>query len=365
MKFIKERHLFPGGNTSKGFYSFYSYILKQEDANRIVCLKGGPGTGKSSLMKKIANHFKEKGYSIEYHHCSSDADSLDGIVIKELKIAMLDGTSPHVVDPITPGAIDETVNLGVALDSKILEEIKEDIMKVQKNVSNNFKRAYMFLASAKDIHEDWTKLNASTINKAKISSLIEELKVDIFKDRLDGYGKERHLFSTAFTPSGIVTHAKELYLDFENKYVLTGGPGLDKSVVLSDIGLTAQRLGYFVEYLHDPFIPERIEHVFIPELSTCLMTENEISQATFDGKHYEMEDCCDMALLDSLYDEIEYDMDLFYLIINKALAFILQAHVLHDDLEAFYIKAMDYEVVDKIYDELIAKFESFENIKDK
>lgn len=92
----KERHMFPGGNTSKGFYSFYRYILGQEEANRIICIKGGPGTGKSSLMKKVGAHFLDKGYLIEYHHCSSDNNSLDGVVIKELKVAILDGTSPHV-----------------------------------------------------------------------------------------------------------------------------------------------------------------------------------------------------------------------------------------------------------------------------
>ena len=55
----KEINLFPGSNTSKGFYSFYRYILTQDNANRILCLKGGPGTGKSSLMKKVGKK-KEK-----------------------------------------------------------------------------------------------------------------------------------------------------------------------------------------------------------------------------------------------------------------------------------------------------------------
>lgn len=87
--------VFPGGNTSKGFYSFYRYILGQEEARRIICIKGGPGTGKSSLMKKIAQTFNEKGYDIERHHCSSDNNSLDGVVVKGLNIAILDGTAPH------------------------------------------------------------------------------------------------------------------------------------------------------------------------------------------------------------------------------------------------------------------------------
>ena len=42
-----QRHYFPGNNTPLGFYSYYRYILSQKEASRIICLKGGPGTGKS------------------------------------------------------------------------------------------------------------------------------------------------------------------------------------------------------------------------------------------------------------------------------------------------------------------------------
>ena len=47
----KTRKMFPGGNTANGFYSFFDYIIPN-DVNRIFCLKGGPGVGKSSFMKK-------------------------------------------------------------------------------------------------------------------------------------------------------------------------------------------------------------------------------------------------------------------------------------------------------------------------
>ena len=65
---LKGRHFFPGGNTSKGFYSFYRYILSQDDAKRILCLKGGPGTGKSSLMKKVGDYFFSKGNTRSLTH---------------------------------------------------------------------------------------------------------------------------------------------------------------------------------------------------------------------------------------------------------------------------------------------------------
>lgn len=80
-----ERHIYPGGNTPKGFFSYYSYILGQREANKIVCIKGGPGVGKSSFIRKIGNDFLAEGENVDFMHCSSDADSLDGIVLKDRK----------------------------------------------------------------------------------------------------------------------------------------------------------------------------------------------------------------------------------------------------------------------------------------
>lgn len=85
---------FPGGNTSQGFYSLYNHMIGS-DANRILVIKGGPGVGKSTFMRAIGEAMLEKGYDVEYHCCSSDNGSLDGVVIPALKIALVDGTAPQ------------------------------------------------------------------------------------------------------------------------------------------------------------------------------------------------------------------------------------------------------------------------------
>lgn len=90
------RRVFPGGNTSLGFYSLYEYIVSPR-ANKIFILKGGPGVGKSSFMKGIAEKLLSLGMDIEYHHCSSDNNSLDGIYIPSIDVAFIDGTAPHRV----------------------------------------------------------------------------------------------------------------------------------------------------------------------------------------------------------------------------------------------------------------------------
>lgn len=359
MGIYKERDLFPGGNTSKGFYSFYRYILTQDEANRIFCLKGGPGTGKSSFMKKIAAYFSNLDYSIEYHHCSSDNNSLDGIVIKELKVAILDGTSPHIVDPINPGAVDEIVNLGIALDTDFLSKNKKEIININKEIGKTFKRAYRFLGSAKGVHEDWCTLNNESLNSSKVNSFIDSLKSKILVSSKSGFGGDRHIFSTAFTPNGIVTYNKYLSSKLDNLYILNGGPGLGKTDILRYIGTEAQKSGYYVEYLHDPFIPERLENIIIPELSSGIFTSNEISKVSYDKNIYDMRDLCSSHALLNREKEVHYDKTTFELLVNKALLCINNAKSLHDDLEKYYIGAMNFSIVDSIYNDTLEKIKKY------
>jgi len=92
----KLKKVFPGGNTSEGFYSFYDHIISPE-ATRIFIIKGGPGVGKSTFMRKIGEEMLSMGYNVEFHCCSSDNNSLDGVVIPEINVALIDGTAPHRV----------------------------------------------------------------------------------------------------------------------------------------------------------------------------------------------------------------------------------------------------------------------------
>ena len=84
------KSFFLGANSRHGFYSFYSELIDLKSDDTVYILKGGPGSGKSSLMKRVAAAAEEKGYEVERIFCSSDPDSLDGIIIPELARAVVD-----------------------------------------------------------------------------------------------------------------------------------------------------------------------------------------------------------------------------------------------------------------------------------
>lgn len=91
----KTLHFFLGANTPQGFVSRFDQLADPNDGWREFVIKGGPGTGKSSLMKRIAAEKGERCQRVEMIHCSSDVDSLDGVILPDIKTAIGDGTSPH------------------------------------------------------------------------------------------------------------------------------------------------------------------------------------------------------------------------------------------------------------------------------
>lgn len=93
-----EKHYFAAANTSAGFVSFFDALFDPKQLKKIYILKGGPGVGKSTLMKNAALAAQKNGFHPIFYHCSSDPKSLDGLLIPETGKAVLDGTAPHTVE---------------------------------------------------------------------------------------------------------------------------------------------------------------------------------------------------------------------------------------------------------------------------
>ncbi|MGL5417292.1 MAG: PRK06851 family protein [Clostridium sp.] len=355
----KDRHIFLGGNTSEGFCSFFDHIIDRESAKKIICLKGGPGTGKSSLMKKIAFHFNTLGYNIEQFHCSSDDHSLDGVAIQELGFAIVDGTAPHIVDPEYPGALDKIVDLAVALNKPNMVPHKDEIMALNSAISNLFKRAYKYFNAASVLYKDWADLNYSTLDKNKLAKLNLSINDSIFPNcRIAPIGKKRHLFSTAFSPNGVVSYLDTLVSDLNSIYILKGEPGLCKSELLTQISNTAIEYGYNVELYHNTLLPEKLAHIIIPELNIGVFSQSEISKLNFTGTIFNLTDLCDQSKLISIKEEIDFNKAEFELLLDKGLSLITQAKSLHDKLETYYVGNMDFNKINDIFDEIVKEVEA-------
>ena len=139
---------FAAANTEGGFSTLFDEIFSPSVLSRIYILKGGPGTGKSTLMKSIAFAAEAMGEDVEYYYCSSDTDSLDGIILRARKTAVIDGTAPHVKDPLYPGAVERIVNLGDAFDATGLEQQSEILKLLAEKKHRAYRAAYRYLSAA-------------------------------------------------------------------------------------------------------------------------------------------------------------------------------------------------------------------------
>lgn len=93
-------NFFVGANSGDGFQNLFGELVDLEDTYDLMVLKGGPGVGKNTFMRMIGQTMEQAGAAVEYLWCSGDPDSLDGVVLPELRCAVVDGTSPHGTAPL-------------------------------------------------------------------------------------------------------------------------------------------------------------------------------------------------------------------------------------------------------------------------
>ena len=113
---------FLGANAPEGFHSLFSELYDPLDGWQAYILKGGPGTGKSTFLRTVAQACDAKGVEYETIRCASDPRSLDAIRIESKKICLVDGTAPHVIEPKYPGAVEKTLELGAFRQDAPLRE---------------------------------------------------------------------------------------------------------------------------------------------------------------------------------------------------------------------------------------------------
>jgi hypothetical protein len=355
MSQAKIRHLFPGGNTSLGFFSYYGSILPQEEANRIFILKGGPGVGKSTFMRRIGEKMLEKGYDIEHLHCSSDNSSLDGIHIPALKIAFIDGTSPHIVDPKSPGAVDEILNFGDFWDETGLRTRKREIVETNKKISENFARAYQYIKAAAAVYEGNAAIYSSALDSSKLNRFTAGLISELFAAGAGaaGDGKERGLFASALTPNGYC-HYLDSVLTAGRVYELRGGLGTGEHRILEKVKAAAVERGYAVEVFYCALNPYKIEHLVIPDLDAALTTSNNYHRSTVQ-KHFSTDilDFMKPEVLEHYQEDMQQNSEEFDRLISIALQSIKKAKALHDHLETLYVPNIRFEEIDLLFEKTI------------
>jgi len=349
------KHLFPGGNTPWGFVSYFQYIIEPQ-ATRLFILKGSPGAGKSTFMKKIGNALLDLGYDVEFHHCSSDPDSLDGIMVPALQVAVIDGTAPHVVDPQYPGCFDEIINLGQFWDQDRLVAHKDEIIRLHTAIARLFQRAYRLLKAARLLYEDWEQTNSQSLDLTYANRIAKELILTVFAGVTStGSGKLRKLFASAITPRGLVHYLDSILAPVSRCYVITGDPGTGRSTLLQKVIDCALAKGLDVEAYYCPFDPLKPEHVIIPALDIALTVSAppHIYPLVKAHRYIDMNAAVNQQSIANHAAANEYNQTMYKNLLNQAILNIKQAKELHDVLESFYTPTFDFKGIEQLCEQTL------------
>lgn len=331
------RHYFLGGNTPKGFCSYYDYLIDTEKAKKVYIIKGGPGTGKSTFMKSAAAWGEDNGFDVDFLHCSSDPNSLDGIII-DGDIAMVDGTAPHTIDPKNPGCVETIINMGDFWDEAKLRESKEKIIEINKQIKGYYASAYNYLAAAGSVYKN---IPAQTSSGRLAQTIFEDMTG---RESACGTGKIRKLFAGAIGPAGTVSFADTLPL--KKSYILKTDFAKGTSAVMQKLVNIFTQNGYDTEAFYDPLAPDDlIEHICVPEAEISVITSVGLSNIADENAYIiDVDEIFDITTCtkDYIHNKLMTER-----LVKEATGIIAKAKQKHDELEHCYIPCMDFELANK------------------
>lgn len=347
---------FLAANSADGFINGFNGAFSVRDNWKAYLIKGGPGTGKSSFMKRVAYIFDKKGEEVKLVYCSSDIKSLDGIILPKRKIAIFDATAPHTLDCVYPGVCEEIIDLGAFWDSKVLQKEKEPIVLLTDKNKQCHKFASRLLSAMGQSYRNIMKLALLATDIDKTFDYASRLADKYLKDT-GKKGKEEVAYLSAVTNSGYVFFKDTINKECENKVIIYDEFSTVSNIILSVIRDAALLRGYKIITIKNNLLPsEVIDHIIIPELSLAFCSENKYN--CIDGekiRRIRSRRFMNSDILKENKGKINFYKRLYSELLQGCVSALSKAKTVHDSLEAYYIKAMDFEALSLFTEKFIAR----------
>lgn len=353
-KALEISEYFLGANTPNGFFSIFDNLYQKDSKWFCYILKGGPGTGKSTLMKKISENFIKKGENQEIIRCSSDPNSLDAVILKKSKICIVDGTSPHILDSIYPGVCDEIINLGDFWNKKILEKFKDEIIKLYKENKNLHAKSKKYLSAFESAFRFTCKIIKENIDYEKLDLFCLKMVKEILKKTSTNFKKEKIRFLTSITPDGYIMLEKTINNNCKNSIIINDDYGIVGDYILKYIRKYALDLNFNIVSCLSPLNTENLEALIIKDIKTAIIVKNRFLSNEFIKKisiNTEKINTNRFLFVENISKQkniLNFNNKACKEFLNTSIYNLSLAKAIHDDIEKIYIKSMNYNKVNKI-----------------
>lgn len=347
---------FFGANNKLRYCSLFGELYNPFENGKHIILKGGPGTGKSTLMKKIADKLENKGYFTERGYCSADPDSLDAVIAPEIGFSVIDGTAPHIADPKMPGVSEHIVDLGAAWNRNELKSHAKEIGELTQANSLQHKKAANLMYVASQIENDNRRLCFSFIDRDKLERYMRRLAYRLIPERKTvKAGKIEKRFLSAITPVGVcvqydtVVRLSEKAVTIEDEYSAVA------PLIISYITSYATENGFDVYECFCPLFPySKPEHIIIPELNLTVFTQNSYHFSVADGERVihssRFFEKCEYA---AAKEKLNFGKKAKKEFIDETVNKLSYAGNIHDELEKYYIAATDFDIINEFGEKIL------------
>lgn len=345
---------FLGANTANGFVSYFANSYSADDGWKAYIIKGGPGTGKSSMMKQIAAVFGERGNDVEICPCSSDPDSLDAVIIHDKRVVIMDGTAPHTVEPKFPGVCETVVDLSNCWNDKLFSGSERQIISITRENKRLHAHAARYIKAAGELYDNNITLASGCLDFGKLKDYTRRL---IGRSVKQGSGaSERVRFLSGITPKGLVflRGSVEKYyktiIAVKDDYGAVSGAFMD--VVRQELLSRSQQ----IIVCKNTILSDRIDHILVPKLSLAFCSENRYTHPQGITKRIHARRFINSEQLKLCRQKLLFNRRAYEELLREAISRIAEAKEAHDVLEKYYIDAMNFESVGektaKIIDEI-------------
>lgn len=344
------RH-FLGANSRYGFHSLYDDISHPERGEYLYIIKGGPGCGKSSFMRRIGSAAENAGLAVEYILCSGDPDSLDGVIIPRRGLAFVDGTAPHSRDTAYPAGSSMYIDLGRFYDTSALRPKNAEIMDINRRYKALYATAYGHIGAAASILPRccgglWGEAEQQRLAK-KLSALAKRELPALS----DAPGKAFHRFLSAISCKGLVT----LPCPEGRIWLLDNELGL-AAFYLRTLSALALERGYDVILYHDCLDPELLSGLHIPAAGLSLLApEPGFAPDISPDRRVHLDAVADREQYALHRSRLRRAKKLSLSLLELAVDTLSEAKSLHDELEALYNPHVDFSGVYSEADKYISK----------
>ena len=163
---------FFGTSTVKGPANHIDNIT--ENVIKRYLIKGRPGTGKSTFLKRLSAKLRESGFDVEEYYCSFDKNSLDMVISRELSFCVFDSTAPHEKFPQREGdeILDFYVNSGL---SGVDEKFERELYLVKSAYDSKIKDGMHYFKKAWNLKDESDKQLLAKIGESDMRKIAKNI----------------------------------------------------------------------------------------------------------------------------------------------------------------------------------------------